>query len=112
MLKTRHDHRGINTRLMWRSSKASVYDALADLRGFGPSTEGVTQSALQKRVFAERYMALRDDLAWRAARGQILSPAERATLQALEAILDDLAEPSAGLPEEIEHLVLDALRRK
>jgi hypothetical protein len=73
--------------------------------GFAPSTLG------RLELFAERYLPVRDELAWRAARGEVLSDAERALLHAFDQVLDELDGKPEPLPAEIRTLVDDVLRR-
>jgi hypothetical protein len=55
-------------------------------------------------------MHVRDELAWRAARGEALSEVERATLHALDTVLDSLEPPPEPLPRDVQDILRDVLR--
>lgn len=117
MLSPRHDKRVVHP-LTFRAEPATPRDVLAQLRALRqPPSIGVSDllrdrsAAFAIEEFARRHMHVRDDLAWRAARGQALTAVERATLHALDAILDELEPPAATLPAEAQEILRDVLRR-
>lgn len=118
LLRTRHEGRPVQHRAQLQSGKATPHEVLAEFRAVsgaggllfsGGPCQGPMAAALQD--FSERHMTVRDDLAWRAARGLTLTEVERATLMALDSVLDQLEGPPAALPPEVQAIVRDTLRR-
>jgi hypothetical protein len=107
MLNPRHDKRAVSQPLFLRSHEPTPSDVLAQLQALRqPPVAGGSDllrdgsAAFATEEFARKHMSLRDELAWRAARGEVLPPLERATLHALDAVLDQLEPPSAPLGAE------------
>lgn len=118
MLNPRHDKRAVGQPLTFRAIEATPRDVLAQLRALRqPQAAGGSDllrdrsAAFAIEEFARRHMHVRDDLAWRAAKGEALSAVERATLHALDAVLDEIEPPSAPLPAEAQQILRDVLRR-
>lgn len=112
-LSPRHDGRPVSRAATLTTSEPTVRDALASyyaLKSGRPEAE--VSGRTEREAFANRYMALRDDLAWRAAQGGRLSAVERATLLALDSVLDSLEAPLPPLPDEVQEIVRDVLRTK
>ena len=116
LLSPRHDRRAVHKPLTLRAIQATPWEILVELRALcqpGGDTDE-THELLRDRAasfgvedFARRYMHVRDDLAWRAARGLPLTEIERATLHGLDAILDSLEGPPPALPREIQDILRD-----
>lgn len=118
MLNPRHDKRAVGQPLALRPAGTTPRDVLAGLRALRQPTVGGGSDLLRDRSaafaveeFARRHMHVRDELAWKAARGGALSDVERATLHALDAILDELEPPSAPLAPEVQEILRDVHRR-
>lgn len=115
MLNPRHDKRAVAHPLELNMVTPTPLEALAELRALGgerehdPLRERAAAFAVEE--FARRHMEVRDDLAWRASRGEDLTPVERSTLHALDAVLDSLEPQPAPLSREVQEIVRDVLRR-
>jgi hypothetical protein len=116
MLSSRHNLRVVSSPARLQDRASTPHDVLAELRALRqPPT--MSSSLLRTRStafaledFARRHTAVRDDLAWKAARGLPLTDVERATLHALDAILDATEAPSAPLSDEVKGILRDVLR--
>ena len=98
------------------SAEPTVGDVLSRLPNQDSWASGAmsgltTSSALVAEDFARRHMQVRDRLAWRAACGEPLTAVERATLRAMEAILDSLDAPAEPLAPEVQAILRDTPRR-
>lgn len=102
-LKNHHNARHIATTVL-RSAPPTLHTALSDLGDL----ERWDQIAVE--AFIERYMAVRDELAWKAARGLTLSQMERALLRAFDDILDGMEPASEPLSDEVLAIMNDVLR--
>ncbi len=118
MLNPKHDKWAVGQPLTFRAIEATPRDVLAQLRTLRqPLTAGGSDLLRDRSAvfaieeFAHRHMHIRDDLAWRAAKGEALSAVERATLYALDAVFDEIEPPSSSLPAEAQQIVRDVLRR-
>ncbi|MEQ1501360.1 MAG: hypothetical protein ABMB14_03975 [Myxococcota bacterium] len=117
MLKAKHDGRQVGVALKLRPAAGTPQDVLADLRALGQVPTATSaglglhreRSAFAIEAFARRHMRMRDELAWRAARGETLSPIASATLCALDGVLDGLEPPLQPLDPEVQNLLLDLL---
>jgi hypothetical protein len=107
-LSPRHDARPVSRAAALMNHEPTVRDALASYYGLQGESGGRTE----REAFAKRYMSLRDELAWRAAQGGPLTEVERATLLALDSVLDSLEPPLPTLPDEVQEIVRDVLRTK
>ena len=113
MLNPRHDARAVD-RPSFRMTESTPRDVLAGLRALKqPQTVGKGEllqdhsAAFALEDFARRHMGVRDSLAWRASNGEALSDVERATLHALDVILDDLEAPPPPLSPEAQEILRD-----
>lgn len=118
-LKPQHSQTKVE-RVQLRAVDHTPHEALSELRRLmnpDPSERAVgtattrQRSAYATEAFALRYMKLRDQLAWRAAKGEALSAVDRATLHALNALLDELEPPSSPLPDDVSGLLRDILAK-
>lgn len=55
--------------------------------------------------FAEHYMELRDDLAWRAVQGETLTVLEKEMLNAFDEILDSLMPGPEPMSQEAQQII-------
>jgi hypothetical protein len=119
-LSASHESRPIERPITLSAEAATPRDVLARLyalrQGEAPSSPGAAlfderSSAFALDAFARRHMHVRDDLAWRAARGEVLSQVERATLRALDGVLDSVEPGPAPLSAEVQDILRDVLRR-
>jgi len=94
------------------ATPSTVASVLAELREWNRDLVGAGEGAGVERLqlFAERHMDLRDDLAWRAARGERLNVRERALLEAFDAILDRLMPSPTRVPPDVRQVMDDVLR--
>jgi hypothetical protein len=118
MLNPRHDKRVIGQRITFCADGATPRDVLAQLRALRqPPAAGGSEllrdrsAAFAIEEFARRHMHVRDDLAWRAAKGEALTAVERATLHALDAVLDEIEPASSPVPAEAQQILRDLFRR-
>lgn len=117
LLSATHLGRRVTQPLKLCATEPSPHAVLADLRGLrGDSTILGTVlgpvCAIGIGGFIQRHLPLRDELAWRAARGQPLTAVERSALLAIDAVLDDLAPRSEALPREVQKVVREVLRTR
>lgn len=111
MLSAKHDGRSVTHPMPLLETPSAPGDVLAELRVLRESdTNEPFSSVSREEYFARRHMHVRDELAWRAAKGERLSNTEKATLLALDAVLDSLEPPSAPLPPEVQDLMRLARR--
>jgi hypothetical protein len=113
-LQARHDAWRVDKAPKLKEVAASPHAALAELLALWdlrsdsvprPDVSGIDR-------FLERYLPLRDELAWRAARLERLTAVERAVLHAIDAILDRMDRRAEPLPDDAKQLVADVLRRR
>ena len=114
MLSTKQDKRALRTKARLAEETGAV-DFFAQLReaqvaGANQSLRGESGHAALD-FFAERYVDLHDQLTMRMMRGEQLSPEEDAMLGALNAVLDEIGPEQPGLPDDINKLVSQVLKR-
>ncbi len=115
-LSAQHDGRSLARAVTLSSAEPTVGDVLSrlpsqEIWGSSGGADPSTSSALIAEDFARRHMQVRDRLAWRSACGEHLTDRERATLLALDSILDSLDPPAEPLPLEVQAILRDIPRR-
>ena len=117
MLNPKHERRVVERPLLLRPVEPTTQDVLASLRELRqPITENGRalladrSAAFAVEEFARQHMSVRDELAWKAARGLSLTETERAALHALNHVLDEIEPPPAPLSPEAQRVLLDTLR--
>ena len=100
-LPTRHDARRLDGPPCLTRVALTPHQALAEVRWLeGARTED----------FVFRFLPLRDELAWRAARLEPLTATERAVLVLLDSLLDELDRRAEPLPDDVKQIIADVLR--
>ena len=84
-----------------------VYQPVAEAQSRDVGDAG----GLTLEEFAESYLDIRDELAYRRLAGEVLSPRESVILAALNDLLERLLPAPAPLPKHVTQLVDEVLRR-